>query len=559
MGPVDDGRIKPDIVANGIGLYSSYSSADDAYTSSSGTSMSTPSAAGSIALLNQHFENVYGTGSKMKAATTKAIVIHTSDEAGTTTGPDYEFGWGLMNTESAAAKITEDQSTDVILEYYLVDGETYTRDIITTSTSPLKVTIVWTDIPGTPPSISLDPADAMLVNDLDLRITQASNTYYPWKLDRDNPSSAATQAGENNIDNVEVVDIASPANATTYTIVVDHDGTLSGGSQAFSMILSGDISNAVAPEAEFFASTFTPAVNTVVDFSDASANIPTSWSWSFNPSTVTFRNNTLSSSQNPEVEFDAAGTYEVTLLCSNSYGSDTEVKTSYITVGSSPTGYPEAYSTNEYAYISRVQFGTIDKSSTYTNIGGTDPDDKYYEDWTANSTDVIPGQSYNLILSCGSTNSGIDFGIWIDKNRDGDFSDDGEQLLCDIDGGGAGTYSILIPSDADIGSTRMRLRTLFYGTSCSSTGSTSNGEVEDYTLNIQAAPTSWSGASTDWNTSSNWTDGNVPTASYNVTIPTTPSGGNFPVIPFGTDAKCNSLTIESGATITVNGNLEIEN
>jgi hypothetical protein len=52
-GPTDDGRIKPDLVANGDSLYSTDVGSDTAYSSKSGTSMSSPSAAGSAALLVQ--------------------------------------------------------------------------------------------------------------------------------------------------------------------------------------------------------------------------------------------------------------------------------------------------------------------------------------------------------------------------------------------------------------------------------------------------------------------------------------------------------------------------
>ncbi len=328
-GPADDGRIKPDIVANGVALYSSLNRSDSDYDSYSGTSMSAPSVTGSAALLIQHYENVNGSGTKMKASTLKALIINTADEAGPNTGPDYMFGWGLMNTESAAAKITENQTSDVILEHYLSNGSSYTRDITTSGTDPLKVTIVWTDPKGIPVANSLDPNDAMLVNDLDLKITQASNTYYPWSLSAAHPANAATNSGENNVDNVETVYIASPADATTYTIAIDHDGTLSGGSQAFSMIISGDIANSVAPVADFYADNTTPAVDTDVQFTDASANIPTSWAWSFSPSTVTYKS-TSATSQNPVVEFNAVGSYSVTLIATNATGSDDITKTNYI-------------------------------------------------------------------------------------------------------------------------------------------------------------------------------------------------------------------------------------
>ncbi|MHC4200850.1 MAG: S8 family serine peptidase, partial [Planctomycetota bacterium] len=53
-GPTDDGRIKPDIVANGHDVYSCDDVAPDAYYTSDGTSMSSPNAAGSAILLQDH-------------------------------------------------------------------------------------------------------------------------------------------------------------------------------------------------------------------------------------------------------------------------------------------------------------------------------------------------------------------------------------------------------------------------------------------------------------------------------------------------------------------------
>ena len=58
-GPTDDGRIKPDLVANGDLLYSSLGSSNTAYGNYSGTSMATPNACGSAALLIQHYGNLF--------------------------------------------------------------------------------------------------------------------------------------------------------------------------------------------------------------------------------------------------------------------------------------------------------------------------------------------------------------------------------------------------------------------------------------------------------------------------------------------------------------------
>jgi PKD repeat protein len=325
-GPADDGRIKPDIVANGVNIYSTYNTNNTSYESLSGTSMATPSAAGSLALLQQHYHNL--KGAYMLSSTLKALVIHTADEAGTNMGPDYVFGWGLMNTERAAAKITEDSSTDVISEQSLANGGSYTKDIVAVGGIPLKVTIVWNDPAGTPTAASLDPITPMLVNDLDLKITQSATTFYPWKLDRNNPANEATNAAENNVDNVEVVYIASPVAGATYTLTVDHDGTLAS-PQSFSMIISGAESYA-APVANFSVVNTSVQTNTPVNFTDNSLNVPTSWSWSFTPSTITYLNGTSATSANPQVQFNSAGSYSVSLTATNNYGSDSEIKTNYI-------------------------------------------------------------------------------------------------------------------------------------------------------------------------------------------------------------------------------------
>lgn len=88
----------------------------------------------------------------------------------------------------------------------------------------------------------------------------------------------------------------------------------------------------VAPVADFSANKTTGCPADTVVFTDASTSNPTSWSWSFTPSTVTFINGTSATSQNPEVTFNAAGTYQVTLNATNSVGSDAEIKASYISI-----------------------------------------------------------------------------------------------------------------------------------------------------------------------------------------------------------------------------------
>ncbi len=87
-----------------------------------------------------------------------------------------------------------------------------------------------------------------------------------------------------------------------------------------------------APVAEFSSNVSQATTNDIVQLLDQSENFPTSWSWSINPATVTYKNGTSSSSQNPQLTFDAVGTYTISLTATNSSGNDTESKSNHITV-----------------------------------------------------------------------------------------------------------------------------------------------------------------------------------------------------------------------------------
>ncbi len=253
-GPIDDGRIKPDIVGNGYELLSAYHAwwdpDTDHWAVASGTSMSAPNVSGSLGLLIGHWRQTHPGEGDMPAATLKGLVIHTADECGPADGPDYSYGWGLMNTLKAAEAISADVAEPfTISELTLWDGCMAEFRISTDGTSDeLRATICWTDPPGTPPPNVLDPPDKMLVNDLDLRIESvgSATTYLPWILDPSDPSAPATKA-DNNTDNVEQV-IVDSSGADEFLLRVSHKGSLSSGEQAFSLIIAGAATIEVYPD-----------------------------------------------------------------------------------------------------------------------------------------------------------------------------------------------------------------------------------------------------------------------------------------------------------------------
>lgn len=89
----------------------------------------------------------------------------------------------------------------------------------------------------------------------------------------------------------------------------------------------------VAPVANFSGTPTTVTVGNSVAFTDLSTNTPTSWSWSFSGGTPA-----TSTTQNPTITYNTVGTYPVTLVATNSIGSNTMTKTAYINVVAATTG-----------------------------------------------------------------------------------------------------------------------------------------------------------------------------------------------------------------------------
>lgn len=234
-GPTDDGRIKPDICGKGVNLRSSISTSNTAYDYYSGTSMASPNVAGTLLLLQQHYNNV--KGSYMRAATLRGLALHTADEAGDAVGPDYRFGWGLLNAEKAAVLITNEGIESKILEKTLNQGNSYTFNIQPkVITKQLQASICWTDPAGIAITNNIvDYFSPSLVNDLDIRVTKNTEINYPWKLNPAIVDDPATKE-DNLVDNIERVDINNPSG--TYTVTVSHKKNLTNVLQKYSLIMS---------------------------------------------------------------------------------------------------------------------------------------------------------------------------------------------------------------------------------------------------------------------------------------------------------------------------------
>jgi PKD repeat protein len=91
--------------------------------------------------------------------------------------------------------------------------------------------------------------------------------------------------------------------------------------------------DSIPPTADFTANKLNIYAGDSVNFTDLSSNQPTSWQWSFQGGTPNSSN-----VQHPQdIQYNNPGSYDVTLIASNAYGSDTLTKQNYINVDSSLT------------------------------------------------------------------------------------------------------------------------------------------------------------------------------------------------------------------------------
>ena len=263
-GPCDDGRIKPDVVANGWEVYSSSSTGDTSYVSKTGTSQAAPSAMGSAALLQQLYAREF-SGQRMRASTLKGLMIHTADDLGNS-GPDYKYGWGLINVKGAAdvilahkADLSRPKIIEGVLSRTKSGVETYANNytFVWDGVSPIRATLAWTDPAGSTQTMT-DSRTPNLVQNLDLKIISPNaTTNLPYVMPFVGTWTQASMSlsairGKNNVDNVEQVYLQSPTPGT-YTVSVTLDGTLSrGGSQAYSLIITGGEGGTVNPSPSVF-------------------------------------------------------------------------------------------------------------------------------------------------------------------------------------------------------------------------------------------------------------------------------------------------------------------
>ncbi|MEM8954807.1 MAG: S8 family serine peptidase [Verrucomicrobiota bacterium] len=246
FGPTDDGRIKPDLVANGNGLVSTGASSDADTSNRTGTSMAAPGACGAAVLMVDYFARLF-PGQGMLGSTLKALLLHTADDLGNV-GPDYRYGWGLVNVLAAADLVLGHQSE--LSRGRMIEGKLggavsfQSYPVYYEGLGPLRVTLCWTDPPGAA-TTAHDVREARLVHDLNIRVESPSaQLFRPWVMPwvgtyTDANLDASATTGINTVDNVEQIFLEAPPEAGVYTLTVDFAGGLVQGPQTYSLIVTG--------------------------------------------------------------------------------------------------------------------------------------------------------------------------------------------------------------------------------------------------------------------------------------------------------------------------------
>jgi len=232
-GPTDDGRIKPIVTAGACqtsgdgGIKSTDNSPLDAYTVMCGTSMATPAVSGGIALMLQHYRDVYNTSGNFWPSTAKAILMQTANDFGNP-GPDYQWGYGQVDIQAAVDLI----SRKAFRQESIVHGEVDVfYFIVPPDADPATVTLAWDDFEAT------FNANPTLINNLNLELVAPDGTLWrPWVLNPASPTANATR-NVDNFNNQEQVQVPTPEVGTW---IVRVKGTnVPQGPQDYSLVCEG--------------------------------------------------------------------------------------------------------------------------------------------------------------------------------------------------------------------------------------------------------------------------------------------------------------------------------
>ncbi len=210
-GPCRDGRLVPQFSANGESLTSPIAASNTAYDSYDGTSMASPSACGALTLLSQLWRRLH-SNRMLEPDTARSVLALTCQDRGNI-GPDYQYGFGIVDVKAAADLMLADVASGGkrIVRGSVHQGEVISYDVtIAPSTPSFSVSCSWLDI------YANVAASVALVNDLDLELVDPSNVVrYPFKgltaSAANSQNHVFTTTSANRRDTIELCRVANPA------------------------------------------------------------------------------------------------------------------------------------------------------------------------------------------------------------------------------------------------------------------------------------------------------------------------------------------------------------
>jgi subtilisin family serine protease len=239
-GPCTDGRLKPTLLAPGSGVASASGASDNGYGYMSGTSMSSPGAAGAGALVRQYFrEGWWPTGVKNpadslkpSAALIKAMLVNSCDPSlSGHTVPDTQVGWGRIDLDSVLYFAGDSRGLEIVDHTSGLSTGNYVEYIgnVLSSDVPFRAVLVWTDYPG---SLA---GGKKLVNDLHLTVTDPNTDEYKGNVWSGGESQTGGSSDTLNVE--ECVRVNTPATGT-WTVRVDA-ANCPQGPQPFALVITG--------------------------------------------------------------------------------------------------------------------------------------------------------------------------------------------------------------------------------------------------------------------------------------------------------------------------------
>jgi subtilisin family serine protease len=217
-GPTADGRLKPDLVAPGThvtgaapqhadynesGVCTRYLAGTTWYSVVSGTSQATPHVTGAAALVRSWYQRTQGAAPS--PALTKALLVNTATDLGggrdgqgdtIAPGPNHDQGWGRVNVGNVVDGTSRDLRDQLAADTLTASGERRVRAYaVADPSAPVKVTLAWTDAPGT-------TTGAPAVNNLDLVVDAGGRTYRGNVFDGAFSRTGGSADSHNNVESV---------------------------------------------------------------------------------------------------------------------------------------------------------------------------------------------------------------------------------------------------------------------------------------------------------------------------------------------------------------------